>query len=130
MIGLSEANPSELKFLISELNVQASGDELAVSTTSVDLVKAGKRLLMLNDYKLKVSQVHFKVRKNNKDTDIIVNGEKVATSDKENYEAEVGPFLPGEYTLKAVYDTGFFNLDTEEKASSSDPGHAPYVDLT
>src|SRR5690625_4081986 len=130
MIDLFEANPSELKFLISHLNVQASGDDLALTTASVDLVKEGKRLLIFNDYKFQVSPVHFKVRTNYKDTDIIVNGEKVATSDKENYEAEVGPFLPGEYTLKAVYDTGFFNLDTEEKASSSEPGHAPYVDLT
>src|SRR5690625_5938531 len=122
MIDLFEANPSELKFLISHLNVQASGDDLALTTASVDLVKEGKRLLIFNDYKFQVSPVHFKVRTNYKDTDIIVNGEKVATSDKEDYEAEVGPFMPGEYTLKAVYDTGFFNLDTEEKASSSDPG--------
>lgn len=130
LIDLFEANPSELKFLISHLNMQASGEDLGITTASVDLVKEGKRLLFFSDYKFQVTPVHFKVRTNYKDTDIIVNGEKVATADKEDFEAEVGPFLPGEYTLKAVYDTGFFNLDTEQKAASSDPGHAPYVDLT
>src|SRR5699024_1820193 len=57
MIALFEANPSELKFLISHLNVQASGDDLALTTASVDLVKEGKRLLSFNDYKFQVSPV-------------------------------------------------------------------------
>src|SRR5699024_6529491 len=50
-------------------------------------------------------------------------------SDSEYYETEIGPFIPGEYTIRAVYDTGFFNFDTEDTVANMNPSFAEYVNL-
>src|SRR5699024_8679770 len=128
-VKLFTSKPSELNFLMTHLKQQAQngGDNYMIDP--VDLVKDGKQLLVFDDYQFQINPVYFNVSTNYKDTDIIINDEVVATSDSEYFEMEVGPLIPGEHTIKAVYDTGFFNLYTEETVTNSDPSYAQYVDL-
>lgn len=66
---------------------------------------------------------------NYKDTNIIINGEVLATSDSDNFNEDVGPLIPGEYVVEAVLDTGVFHLQEEEKVQAMDPGFSQYVNL-
>src|SRR5699024_8232241 len=54
---------------------------------------------------------------------------KLATADEEYFRDELGPLTPGIHVVKAVYDTGFFHLDTEKEVELSDAGVASIVDL-
>lgn len=128
-VKLFTSKPSELNFLMTHLKQQAQNGGDNYMMAPVDLVKDGKQLLVFDDYQFQINPVYFNVSTNYKDTDIIINDEVVATSDSEYFEMEIGPLIPGEHTIKAVYDTGFFNLDTEETVTNSDPSYAQYVDL-
>jgi uncharacterized membrane protein YvbJ len=129
-IQLYDSKPSELTFLLGNLKTQASSDYGALSGMfSVDLIKDGKAFLFFDNYKLSVNPVYIKVATNYKDTDIIVNGEVLATSDTEDFDQDVGPLIPGEYAVEAVLDTGVFHLKEVKKVQAMDPGYAQYVDL-
>lgn len=129
LIQLYESAPSELTYLLNNLQAQATDIGGLAKMYPIDLVKDGKRFLFYDDYKLIVNPVYIKVTTDYKDTDIIINDEVIATTDKDDYSGEVGPIMPGEHVVEAVYDTGFFHLTTEEKVKASDPGFAQYANL-
>lgn len=129
-IQLYESKPSELNYLINNLKSQAGNEFGGLSGIfTIDLIKDGKAYLFFDNYKLAVNPVYINVATNYKDTDIIINGEVLATSDSENFNEDVGPLIPGEYTVEAVLDTGVFHLKEETKVQAMDPGYSQYVDL-
>lgn len=127
-LTLLDSNNSEMQMLMNHLKTQADGQSF-LHSMPVNLVKDGKKFLFFNHYKLEVNPVYIKVSTNYKDTDIYVDDKKVVTADKENFNEEIGPFLPGEHSLKAVYELDFFHLDTEKKVSAFDSSYAEFVDL-
>lgn len=128
-VKLYESQPSELNHLTNNLKMQAGDGGGLPNMFPVDLIKDGKKFIFYDNYKLVVNPVYIKASTNYKDTDIIINGEVLATTDTDNYSSEVGPIIPGEHVIEAVYDTGIFHLEAEETVKASDPGFAQYVDL-
>lgn len=128
-IKLYSSKSSDLRNMINQLEAQADGHGSGYSMYPVELVKDGKKFLLFDNYKLNLLPVYINVSTTYADTDILVNGEKIATADEEYFSDEVGPITPGVHTVKAVYDTGFFHLDKETEVEASDPGIASLVDL-
>jgi len=129
-IQLYESKPSELNYLINNLKYQAEdGLGTLAGMFTVDLIKDGKAYLFFDNYKLAINPVYIKVATNYKDTEIIINEEVLATSDSDNFNEDVGPLIPGEYTVEAVLDTGVFHLSAEQKVQAMEPGFSQYVDL-
>ena len=128
-LQLFESQPSELTYLLNHLKEQAAYGSIITKMFPVDLIKDGKKFLFFDNYVLLVNPVYINVSTNYANTDIIINGEVLTTSDSEYFQGDVGPLIPGEYTVEAVHDAGFFHLSTEEKVIVNDPGFSRYVDL-
>lgn len=128
-INLYASNKSDLRNMINQLEIQADGHGGGYSVYPVELVKDGKKLLFVDNYKLNLLPVYINVSTTYEGTDIFVNEEKLATADEEYFRDELGPLTPGIHEVKAVYDTGFFHLDKEKEVEISDPGVASLVDL-
>src|SRR5690625_3882100 len=128
-INLYVSNKSDLRNMINQLEIQAEGHGGGYSVYPVALVKDGKKLLFIDNYKLNLLPVYINVSTTYEGTDIFVNEEKLATADEEYFRDELGPLTPGIHVVKAVYDTGFFHLDKEKEVEISDPGVASLVDL-
>lgn len=88
-------------------NGQSSQDDL------VNLESGGK-FLFFNTYKLDVQPVFLTLQTNYKDTDLYVDGIKVGTSTKMNFEKTYGPFLPGIHKTEARLKTNLVNLTTKD----------------
>src|SRR5699024_91448 len=101
-----DSKPSELKSLMKHLNSQTK--------------KNSKKFFIFDDYKLILNPVYINVSVNYKDTDIIVNEDVIVTTDTENFDGEVGPLIPGEYDVKADYDTGLFHITDEQYVRTVD----------
>lgn len=128
-IALYESSPSELKDLVKHLRREAKGRGSSYQMYPVSIKKDGKKWLVYDNYKLTVSPVYFNIDVNYEGTTIYVGDEEVATADSDYYDVEVGPFMPGEYTIRGVLDNGFSNLDVEETVSNSDPESSKWVSL-
>lgn len=129
-IQLFESKPSELTYLMNHLKSQINTDYVSpVGMSPVDVIKDGKAFIFFDNYTFSLNPVYIKVATNYKDTNIIINGEVLATSDSDNFNEDVGPLIPGEYVVEAVLDTGVFHLQEEEKVQAMDPGFSQYVNL-
>src|SRR5699024_8515165 len=123
-IQLYQSKPSELTSLMNHLKSQAHTEYVStVGIHPVDLKKDGKKYLFFDNYQLSITPVYLKVATNYKDTEFIINGEVIATADSDNFSEDVGPFIPGEYTVEAVLDTGVFHLQEEEKVQIMEVGY-------
>ncbi|WP_188454186.1 zinc ribbon domain-containing protein [Virgibacillus oceani] len=137
-INYYSENPSEMDYMMEHLKNQAkeyetnpkAAEAAGESTYSyaVNLVKDGKTFVYDN-FDIQVSPVYFNVYTNYNDTEISLNGEVIATSDKEDFTKEVGPFLPGTYTFTATYKNDYVELTAEEESTNFDPGYTDDVDL-
>src|SRR5699024_818877 len=103
-IALYEAKPSELKDLVRNLRREAKGRDALDPVHPVNIEKDGKKWLIYDDYKLVISPVYFSVDTNYEGTKILVGDEEVITADSDYFDAEIGPFMPGEYTIRGVLD--------------------------
>ncbi|WP_042222020.1 zinc ribbon domain-containing protein [Oceanobacillus manasiensis] len=128
MIQHYQSKTNEFKVLMNHLEYQAGGEVDQYGMYALDLQKDGKKFLLFDDYQLIVNPVYVEVATNYKDTDIIVNDEVITTADSENFRQEIGPFLPGELTITAALDTGFFNLERDQTVVG-EPSFPSYVDL-
>lgn len=124
-----DSHSSELTSLINNMKMQVDIGNNLTKMHPFDIMKDGKKFLVFDNYSIIINTVNIKVNTNYKDTDIIVNGEVLATSDSDNFSKEVGPLLPGEYVVEAIHDTGIFHLEAEEKVQAMNPGFAEYVNL-
>ncbi|WP_099159832.1 zinc ribbon domain-containing protein [Virgibacillus ndiopensis] len=131
-------NPSEMDYLMDHLKSQAkeyetnpkaaeASDDSSLSY-AVNLIKDGKTFVYDN-FDIQVSPVYFNVYTNYKDTEIKLNGEVIATANKEDFTKEVGPFLPGTYTFTATYKNDYVELTAEAESTNFDPGYTDDVDL-
>lgn len=128
-IALFDGSPNELSNVVKGLKSEAKGNNIISQSNPVSLKKDGKKWLIFDNYKLVVRPVFFSVSTNYEDTAIYVGDEEVTVSDASYFEEEIGPFMPGEYVLRASHDTGFSNIDAEETVVHSDPEFSKFVDL-
>ena len=79
--------------------------------------KDGKRWLLYDDYELKLRQYMIPVLTNIEGAQITVDGIQVAVASDVESKVEVGPLLPGEYTIEAVYEGEYTTIKKAEKLS-------------
>ncbi len=101
--------------------------------------KERKRWLVYDDYELKLRSYKVPVNTNFGGAKIMLNGEEVGTAGVGGSTLQLGPLLPGEYAVKAVYAGKYTTLENEVKAKlfpiggSADPIEVPlqgeYVDV-
>ncbi|ETI69652.1 zinc ribbon domain-containing protein [Neobacillus vireti] len=80
----------------------------------VNLKKDGK-FLFYDNYKLDIQSVYLTLKTNYKDTELFVDGKKVGTSNKLDFEKTFGPFVPGLHTAEATLKTKFVALETKDE---------------
>ncbi|MBP1930153.1 zinc ribbon domain-containing protein [Ammoniphilus resinae] len=98
-------------------------------TTFIALEKDGKKFLLYDNYDLRVKPYFLSVETNYPNTKIYLNDKEVAVSDQENFETELGPFLPGVYKIKAVHEGQFTTLQNEQDLELFSNDDFNYVDL-
>ncbi|QHZ45547.1 zinc ribbon domain-containing protein [Bacillus sp. NSP9.1] len=104
-------NPDDEKELISSLKSD-SGNQL------VSIEKSGRHFFIYDRYVLNVAPVYLTIKTNYKDTDLFVNGKKVMTTQKENFERKFGPYVPGVYEVKAKLKNDLTELKKTEKVEA------------
>lgn len=126
MIDFFKGNPKALTQVTDELKLQAeqlkSGEQevFAEDEDSAFVYlhrKAEKRWLIFDDYELKVKRYMIPVQTNFEDAKILVDGKEAAAASGKEGPIEIGPFLPGEYSIAAVYEGEYTTLESKEKVS-------------
>ncbi|MCD9020565.1 zinc ribbon domain-containing protein [Cohnella silvisoli] len=119
-----KSNPDALIQVTDQLKRQAkllqSGDVEALGNaddvTFVYLHKKDKRRwLFYKDYELIVKRYMVPVQTNYEGAKILVDGKEVGAATGEESVIEVGPLLPGEYDMKAVYEGEYTTLENKQK---------------
>lgn len=135
LIEFYQKYPSEMNNLIQHLKAQ--GNHYKIDSDSIDihdenypinLVKKG-RIFIYDHFKIQVSPVYFDVYTNYEDTEILINGEIIATATTEDFSKEFGPYLPGTYTFRAKHSSDYVDLETKTVQTNVDPGYVSEVDL-
>lgn len=86
------------------------GDDYAIS-----LEKDGKTLLLFDRYMFEIKTYFINVSTNYKDAKIFLGDTEICTSDSDQFSKQLGPYLPGVYDLKAVYQGEYANLESSRK---------------
>lgn len=76
--------------------------------------KDKKKWLLYDEYELKLRRYMIPVYANLEGTAIFVNNERVAVLDDNDSRIEVGPLLPGNYEVRAVYESEYATLESTE----------------
>lgn len=79
------------------------------------LKKKGKTWLFFDKYVFEINPVYVRVTTNYKNTQIFLGDAEVCKADTENFTKEVGPYLPGLYTMKAVLKGDYVNLEKNQE---------------
>ncbi|QHS23039.1 zinc-ribbon domain-containing protein [Virgibacillus sp. MSP4-1] len=79
------------------------------------LKKDGKTAFLFDNYNIVIKPFYFNVGTNLPETTIYLEGEKVATTDSESLEQEIGPVLPGTYELKTTFENDFVTLENHRE---------------
>lgn len=95
MVTYFKNNRKSLASLASALKSNSSNDY------DMQFVKTGKVWLFFDKYKIQIPSIYATLTTNHRNVKLSVNGKKVATSNKTNYEHKIGPYVPGTYTLTA-----------------------------
>ncbi len=111
LLDYLKEHPDEEKELISSLKSGAGHPLMTIE-------KKGRRFWIYDNYVLNTAPVYLTVKTNYKDTGLFVNGETVITTEKENFEKKIGPFVPGIYEVKAKLKSGIADLEKAEKVTA------------
>lgn len=126
LIAYFKSNSSVVAKVTKELEEQAeqlrSGEEEAFDddedASFIYLAKKDeKRWLIYDDYELRVKRYMVPVQTNFDGAKILVDGKETAVASGDGTPVELGPFLPGEYSIEAVYQGEYTTLKNEDKVS-------------
>jgi uncharacterized membrane protein YvbJ len=118
----------DLNSIVTELNQNAGSLQFVNKLTPVtdssgnnllDLEKGPKLLGIYQQYVINVYPFTIKAQSNADNTDIYLNEKKTKTIKKSTDTVTIGKFLPGDYTLKAVYKGDFVSLNAQQKVDFS-----------
>jgi hypothetical protein len=84
----------------------------------VELTQNGSKWLIFDNYAVKIQTFYLDVASDLiEQTDVYINDEKAGTiEDEETF----GPLMPGEYTVKAVYEGDYGKVEQQEKVDTAD----------
>ncbi|ABR46472.1 membrane protein-like protein [Alkaliphilus metalliredigens QYMF] len=120
-------NPSFLGELTNSLNQQTEALEGGHDSTKevfgdakdnehiLTLRKQGKNMLFFDRYVVEPMAYYITLYTNYPDTKLYINGEEIDITHRMDFAREYGPFMPGVYTLKAVLEGEFVDLEVEEE---------------
>lgn len=119
-------NPDRFDEIIWTLSSQANYDkkETDLSTAwqefssylfPLKISNIGKTKFIFDEYKIEVTPQYMNIDYNLKDVKILVNDELVETVTNENSTIRLGPYLPGTYQVKAVYEGEYAKSELEEE---------------
>src|SRR5690625_7164916 len=100
-IKLYGSNKSDLRNMVSQLETQAEGHGTGYSIYPIELIKDGKKLLFIDDYKLNLIPVYINVSSTYDNTEIFVYGYKLGTADVEYFIVIVSHFTLVIYSVNA-----------------------------
>ncbi|MFT0801381.1 zinc ribbon domain-containing protein [Bacillus swezeyi] len=103
-------HPEEEKELISSLKNNNENQMVSIE-------RSGRHFFIYERYVLNAAPVYLTIKTNYKGADLFVNGEKVMTAQKENFEKKFGPYLPGVYDVEAKLQNDFTELTKTEKVN-------------
>jgi uncharacterized membrane protein YvbJ len=84
----------------------------------VELTQNGSKWLVFDNYSIKIQTYYLDVASDlNEQTDVYINDEKAGTIEDEK---TFGPLMPGEYTVKAVYEGDYGKVEQQEKVDTAD----------
>lgn len=125
-----EKNPNSTKDIINSISIQSAladskidsavnlqgGAQKNTSVSILTLVKDGKSLLIYDRFMFEVKPCYINVTTNYKDTSITVDDKEMCKADSNAFSKKIGPFMPGIYTLKAVYKGQYVNIEKSQEA--------------
>lgn len=112
--------PSELSSTISNLNNQAvnlKNGGVEDQNSNLYIKKVGRTLIFFPKYKIAFKPIFLTLTSNVKGADILVNGNKVAKADSENFSKQVGPYIPGMYNVEGKAYGDFGEMDNKTKVN-------------
>jgi uncharacterized membrane protein YvbJ len=118
----------DLNSIVNELNRNAGSLQLVNKLNPVtdnsgnnllDLERGSKLLGIYQQYVINVYPFTIKAQSNADNTDIYLNEKKTKTIKKSTDTVTIGKFLPGDYTLKALYKGEFVSLNAQKKVDFS-----------
>jgi len=130
-----KANDKEIKAFLNYLHehprmITSIADGLLSDATALEEEKSseepspfaalkedGKKWVLFDSYKIKIQTFYIDVASESEKTDIYVNDVKKATIEDEE---QIGPLLPGEYTVKAVINGEYGKVEADEKLNTED----------
>ena len=75
------------------------------------LEKKGSKWLIFDNYVFDIKPAYITLNTNIKGAQIFKDDKLVADSNSSNFTKEIGPYVPGDYKLKAVYKGKYCNLE-------------------
>jgi membrane-associated protein TcaA len=119
----------KLDEIVNELKQNAAGIKQYKKLTPVkdssgnNLVELGmgpKKFGIYQQYDIKAFPFTIKADSNLDNTEIYFNGKKVKTLKSRNDSVTIGKFLPGDYSIKAIYKGDYVNLNADKKVDFSE----------
>lgn len=116
LISYIGKNPSLINTVNSSIDEQSKQLNKIASTNNssnylFSLKKQGKKFLFFDNYVFVVKPFYMNVNTNYKNVKVTMDNKVLCTSNQENYTKQVGPFLPGTYSLKSEYASDYANLN-------------------
>lgn len=120
-------NPDRFDEMIWTLSTQANSDKKESDLSSawqdfssyfspLKISNIGKTKFIFDEYKIEVTPQYMSIDSNLKDVKILVNDELLETVTNENSTIRLGPYLPGTYQVKAVYEGEYAKSELEEES--------------
>ncbi|XID92576.1 zinc ribbon domain-containing protein [Paenibacillaceae bacterium WGS1546] len=120
LVEFMRDNPESMAALMVRLNRQAEHIRRGtVPASGADASflqlrkKEKKRWLIFDDYELRMESYPLAVRTNYDGVQIWMNGRLETTTGKQGEAVELGPYLPGKISIKAVYEGEYTTLERE-----------------
>ncbi|MDO6448223.1 hypothetical protein [Oceanobacillus profundus] len=123
-INYLNSNPESLDELISKFHSQAEfinqtdGNNGTAYMDDVyatlNLIHDGKAWALFDDYKFEVIPAMITLAAENENITLSINEEEVATTTEETFEESFGPFMPGVYSVQALFDNTYVTAEQHD----------------
>ena len=118
LIEYLDAQPEHLTTIIESLKRHADNDNASETNVfaTIQLQKAGKKWLIFDDYQLTLIPGYIQISTKDHPVELYINDEQVGTSETDKgFNETYGPFVPGNYTIKGVFNADYLTSDAEEQ---------------
>lgn len=112
-----DKNPSYLQSIITSLNQQSANFDKKITISQnnnaanpITLKIDGTKFLFYDNYVFELKPQFINLHTNYNGTQILMNDKELCKADKQDFSAQLGPFLPGTYKMQAIYKTDYASL--------------------